>query len=149
MLRMRESVERRPEGVVVDQAVYERNAVQFFVHCGWNAKPSRPDSDCPEFTREGMSSTADLKQSGRSARYVFGLWTSIAVVCALSSLGGYALLGGLPEGGQSVVMAFAAGAILAMICDTMIPEAFRKAQALTGLVTVLGFVASYAVHQAG
>jgi ZIP family zinc transporter len=31
----------------------------------------------------------------------------------------------------------------------MIPEAFRKAQALTGLVTVLGFVASYAVHQAG
>jgi ZIP family zinc transporter len=98
---------------------------------------------------EGMSSTADLKQSGRSARYVFGLWTSIAVICALSSLGGYALLGGLPESGQSVVMAFAAGAILAMICDTMIPEAFRKAQALTGLVTVLGFVASYAVHQAG
>jgi ZIP family zinc transporter len=93
--------------------------------------------------------TADLKQSGRSARYVFGLWISIAVVCALSSLGGYALLGGLPESGQSVVMAFAAGAILAMICDTMIPEAFRKAQALTGLVTVLGFVASYAVHQAG
>jgi len=98
---------------------------------------------------EGMSSTADLKESGRGARYVFGLWTSIAVVCALSSLGGYALLGGLPESGQSVVMAFAAGAILAMICDTMIPEAFRKAQALTGLVTVLGFVASYAVHQAG
>ncbi|KDP92014.1 MULTISPECIES: ZIP family metal transporter [Clavibacter] len=98
---------------------------------------------------EGMSSTAGLKQSGRSARYVFGLWTSIAVVCALSALGGYALLGGLPESGQSVVMAFAAGAILAMICDTMIPEAFRRAQALTGLVTVLGFVASYAVHQAG
>ena len=43
----------------------------------------------------------------------------------------------------------AAGAILAMICDTMIPEAFRKAQTLTGLVTVLGFVASYAVHQVG
>ncbi|OUE23613.1 ZIP family metal transporter [Clavibacter michiganensis] len=98
---------------------------------------------------EGMSSTADLKRSGRSARYVFGLWSGIALVCALSALGGYALLGGLPESGQSVVMAFAAGAILAMICDTMIPEAFRKAQALTGLVTVLGFVASYAVHQAG
>jgi ZIP family zinc transporter len=98
---------------------------------------------------EGMSSTADLKESGRGPRYVFGLWISIAAICALSSLGGYALLGGLPEAGQSVVMAFAAGAILAMICDTMIPEAFRKAQTLTGLVTVLGFVASYAVHQAG
>ena len=35
------------------------------------------------------------------------------------------------------------------LIDTMIPEAFRKAQTLTGLVTVLGFVASYAVHQVG
>ncbi|GAA0964917.1 ZIP family metal transporter [Frigoribacterium faeni] len=96
---------------------------------------------------EGMSSTADLKSSGRSARYVFGLWTGIALVCALSAVGGYALLGSVPEGGQSFVMAFAAGAILAMICDTMIPEAFRKTQTLTGLVTVLGFVASYVVHQ--
>jgi len=98
---------------------------------------------------EGMSSTADLKQSGRGAGYVFGLWSGIAVICALSALGGYALLGGVPEGAQSFVMAFAAGAILAMICDTMIPEAFREAQTLTGLVTVLGFVASYAVHQVG
>jgi ZIP family zinc transporter len=98
---------------------------------------------------EGMSSTADLKESGRGAGYVFGLWSGIAVICALSALGGYALLGGVPEGAQSFVMAFAAGAILAMICDTMIPEAFRKAQTLTGLVTVLGFVASYAVHQVG
>ena len=98
---------------------------------------------------EGMSSTADLKESGRGARYVFGLWSGIAVICALSAIGGYVLLGGVPEGAQSFVMAFAAGAILAMICDTMIPEAFRKAQTLTGLVTVLGFVASYAVHQVG
>ncbi|MBD8611439.1 ZIP family zinc transporter [Frigoribacterium sp. CFBP 13729] len=98
---------------------------------------------------EGMSSTADLKESGRGARYVFGLWSGIAVVCALSAIGGYVLLGGVPEAAQSFVMAFAAGAILAMICDTMIPEAFRKAQTLTGLVTVLGFVASYAVHQVG
>ena len=98
---------------------------------------------------EGMSSTADLKASGRGAGYVFGLWSGIAAICALSALGGYALLGGVPEAAQSAVMAFAAGAILAMICDTMIPEAFRQTQALTGLVTVLGFVASYAVHQVG
>ena len=96
---------------------------------------------------EGMSSTADLKSSGRGARYVFGLWTGIAAVCALSALGGYALLGGVPAAGQSFVMAFAAGAILAMICDTMIPEAFRTTQTATGFVVVLGFVASYAVHQ--
>jgi len=98
---------------------------------------------------EGMSSTADLKGSGRGAGYVFGLWSGISAICALSALGGYALLGGVPEAAQSAVMAFAAGAILAMICDTMIPEAFRQTQALTGLVTVLGFVASYAVHQVG
>ena len=62
---------------------------------------------------------------------------------------GYGLLGGVSGGAMAAITALAAGAILAMIADTMIPEAFRKAQALTGLVTVLGFVASYAVHQAG
>ena len=96
---------------------------------------------------EGMSSTADLKASGRGPRYVFGLWIGIALVCALSALGGYALLGGVPAAGQAAVTAFAAGAILAMICDTMIPEAFRTTQTATGAVVVLGFVASYAVHQ--
>jgi len=98
---------------------------------------------------EGLSSTADMKAGGRSARYVFTVWGGIALACALSALGGYALLGQAPEGVQSFVTAIAAGAILAMLADTMLPEAFRKTGTWTGLITVVGFFAAYGIHTIG
>jgi ZIP family zinc transporter len=98
---------------------------------------------------EGLASTAELKSDKRSAKYVFGLWIGIAVACALSSLAGFVLLQPVPPGGTAFVTAIAAGAILAMICDTMIPEAFRDAKAWTGLIATIGFFASFGIHQAG
>lgn len=95
---------------------------------------------------EGLSSTADLKRSGRSARYVFTLWIGIAVGSAIASLLGFVLLDGASGDVIAFITAMAAGAILAMICDTMIPEAFRSAHALTGLLVTAGFLLSYAVH---
>ena len=95
---------------------------------------------------EGLSSTAELKADRRSARFVFGLWGGIAVACGLSSLAGFALLQPVPPGGTAFVTAVAAGAILAMICDTMIPEAFRDAKAFTGLIATVGFFTSFAIH---
>ena len=96
---------------------------------------------------EGLASTAELKADGRSARYVFALWIGIAVACALSSLGGFVLLDGVSEEATAFVTAIAAGAILAMITDTMIPEAFRDAKAFTGLIATVGFFVSFGVHQ--
>ncbi|HEV7848435.1 MAG TPA: ZIP family zinc transporter [Mycetocola sp.] len=96
---------------------------------------------------EGLAATAELKADRRSARYVFGLWIGIAVACGLSSLGGFMLLEGVPPAGTAFVTAIAAGAILAMISDTMIPEAFRDAKAFTGLIATIGFFASFGVHQ--
>ena len=95
---------------------------------------------------EGLSSTADLKRSGRSARYVFTLWIGIAVGSAIASLLGFVPLDGASGDVIAFITAMAAGAILAMICDTMIPEAFRSAHALTGLLVTAGFLLSYAVH---
>jgi ZIP family zinc transporter len=57
------------------------------------------------------------------------------------------LLEGVPPAGTAFVTAIAAGAILAMISDTMIPEAFRDAKAFTGLIATIGFFASFGVHQ--
>lgn len=96
---------------------------------------------------EGLASTAELKADGRGPRYVFGLWLGIAIACGLSSLGGYVLLQDVPPGGTAFVTAIAAGAILAMICDTMIPEAFREAKAFTGLIATIGFFVSFGIHQ--
>lgn len=73
---------------------------------------------------EGLSSTAGWKRAGRSPAYIFGVWGAIAMAVAVSALLGYLLLDGASPTTLAVVNAVAAGAILAMITDTMIPEAF-------------------------
>lgn len=95
---------------------------------------------------EGLSSTAGMKNAGRSARYVFGIWGVIAVACGLSAVLGYLLLDGAPPATVAAVNALAAGAILAMITDTMIPEAFENAALYSGLVATLGFLAAFSLH---
>ena len=92
---------------------------------------------------EGLSSSAGMRQSGRSATYVFGVWTSIAVACGLSSLIGYAIFGSFSPFIVAVTTAIAAGAMLTMIVDTMIPEAFADTHNWTGIITVFGFLVSF------
>nr|WP_204341757.1 ZIP family metal transporter [Micromonospora terminaliae] len=97
---------------------------------------------------EGMSSAAGMRQAGRSRRYVFLLWTAIALVSGAAALAGYALLGGAPPALLAGITALAAGAILAMITDTMVPEAYEDAHLLVGLITVLGFLVAFALSHA-
>jgi ZIP family zinc transporter len=97
---------------------------------------------------EGLSSAAGMKRSGRSARYVFGVWTTIALLSGLSALIGYVALGGAPPEVIAVITAVAAGAILTMIADTMIPEAFEKTHTWTGLITTVGFLVAFAIDRA-
>jgi ZIP family zinc transporter len=96
---------------------------------------------------EGLASTADLKRDNRGLRYVVALWAGIAFACAISSLLGFVLLDTASPQVTAVINAIAAGAILAMICDTMIPEAFDRARAFTGLLATVGFLTSFAIHQ--
>jgi zinc transporter, ZIP family len=98
---------------------------------------------------EGLSSAAGMKRNGRSARYVFGVWTTIAVVSAIAALLGYVTLGSAPPELIAVITAIAAGAILTMIADTMIPEAFEKTRSWTGLITTVGFLLAFAIDRAG
>jgi ZIP family zinc transporter len=97
---------------------------------------------------EGLSSAAGMKTSGRSARYVFGVWGGIALASAIAALLGYILLGGAPPELIAVITAVAAGAILTMIADTMIPEAFENTHAWTGLITTVGFLTAFAISLA-
>jgi ZIP family zinc transporter len=90
---------------------------------------------------EALSSTAGMRRAGRSARYVFGLWIGIAVMIGLAAaIAGLLLRGAGPAVG-STVEAFAAGAILALVSETMIPEAFHGSPQFNGLLLVVGFVA--------
>ncbi|HEX8429075.1 ZIP family zinc transporter [Hymenobacter sp.] len=92
---------------------------------------------------EGLSSAAGMKKAGRSSSYVLLLWAGIAVISGVSSLLGYTLFSGFSDEVVAGTMAVSAGAVLAMIADTMIPEAFAEAHNFTGLITVLGFLVSF------
>jgi len=69
----------------------------------------------------------------------------VMAVSGLASLVGVALLGGASPVILAVIQAFAAGAILAMLADTMMPEAFENGGRVVGLVTVAGFAAAFAL----
>jgi ZIP family zinc transporter len=98
---------------------------------------------------EGLSSAVGMKRAGRSAGYVFGVWTAIAAASALAAIAGYVLFAGSPPGLVAATTAVAAGAILAMLVDTMIPEAFAAAHDFAGLITVVGFLAAFALSKLG
>ncbi|MDA0564671.1 ZIP family zinc transporter [Streptomonospora sp. S1-112] len=94
---------------------------------------------------EGLSSSAGMRRSGRGPAYVFGVWGGIAAASTVSAVLGYAVVGGLPAPVVAAVTAVAAGAILAMIADTMIPEAFEDTHLAMGVITVAGFLVSFAL----
>jgi len=98
---------------------------------------------------EGLSSAAGMKKAGRSAVYIFGIWAGITAVSGLAALAGFTLFSGLPEGVIAATTAVAAGAILAMLVDTMIPEAFAEAHDFAGLITVAGFLCAFALSKHG
>ena len=92
---------------------------------------------------EGLSSAAGMKRAGRTPGYIFGVWGSIALVSAIAALSGYAIFSHFSADVIAATTALAAGAILAMLSDTMIPEAFEEAHNFAGLITVLGFLIAF------
>ncbi len=92
---------------------------------------------------EGISGTLGMKMAGMSDRRIMGLWIVTLAVTVLSSMAGYGFLGGAPPEVHAATMAFASGAILAMLSDTMIPEAFRFGGRGVALITVTGFLLAF------
>lgn len=98
---------------------------------------------------EGLSSAAGMKKAGRSASYIFGVWTVIAALSSIAALLGYALFSHFSVEVIAATTAIAAGGILAMISDTMIPEAFEETHDFAGLITVCGFLAAFILSKLG
>lgn len=96
---------------------------------------------------EGLSSAAGMKKANRSLVYIFGIWAGIALASGVASLLGYALFSHFSVEIIAATTAIAAGAILAMLTDTMIPEAFEQAHDFAGLITVCGFLAAFVLSK--
>ena len=120
-----------PEGVVLGLSVLHQGApglgtvTAFFL------------SNVPE----ALSSSAGMRRAGRSKRYVFGVWIGIALMISLAAAVAGLVLRRTGPAVRGTVEAFAAGAILALVSETMIPEAFHGSPQFNGLLLVVGFVA--------
>ena len=94
---------------------------------------------------EAIAATTGLASGGWTRRRILGLWTAVTLVCGLASLLGYAVFDSAGPAGLAFVLAFAGGAILTMLADTMMPEAFEHGGRLVGLLTTLGFGLAFAL----
>jgi ZIP family zinc transporter len=94
---------------------------------------------------EAIAATTGLRLSGWRTRDVIGLWLAVVLVSGLASLAGYGLFDSASPSVVAFVLSFAAGAILTMLADTMMPEAFERGGKLVGLATTLGFGLAFAV----
>ncbi len=92
---------------------------------------------------ESLSATAGLRAAGRSTGYVLGLWGAVCLASVLASAVGYAALGHSSPAAVAVVQSFAAGAIITMLADTMVPEATEHSGRLVGIFTVAGFAVAF------
>jgi ZIP family zinc transporter len=98
---------------------------------------------------EGLSSTVGMKRDGWKASRIFILWFVISLSTAIASLIGYTVFSHFPPQITSFALSVAAGGILAMLVDTMIPEAFSETHDMAGIITVVGFLISLLLSRWG
>jgi ZIP family zinc transporter len=94
---------------------------------------------------EAIGSASAMDAAGRSRATIARLWIAVALICTLATVVGYGIADSASRDLQAVIDGFAAGALLVMLIDSMIPEATRRAGNVAGLVTVLGFAVAAAL----
>ncbi|WP_037504255.1 ZIP family metal transporter [Sphingobium bisphenolivorans] len=98
---------------------------------------------------EGLSSAAGMKKAGRGPFYIFLVWGGIALASGIAAAFGNLALAGASPDIIAATMAVAAGAILAMLVDTMIPEATEETHEYSGLIAVAGFLLAFILSKLG
>lgn len=90
---------------------------------------------------QGLAGTTSLQEAGTPNRRIAVMWALLTVACGVASLLGYLMADNLNHVG-TYASAFAGGAVLMMLADSMIPESYRHGGRLVGLLTVIGFLAA-------
>ena len=94
---------------------------------------------------EAIAASTGLAAGGWAKRRIIGLWALVTDVCGFASLAGYGLFDTASPSTVAFVLAFAGGAILTMLADTMMPEVFEHGGKLVGVFTTLGFALAFAI----
>ena len=125
-----------PESMVIGLTIFEGGAV------GAAYLAAVFISNLPE----SISSTSGLATSGWKKSRILWMWIAIAVISGLASLAGYGLFQNSSPDTVAFVLAFAGGAILTMLAETMMPEAYEHGGKLVGVVTTIGFAVAFTIH---
>lgn len=96
---------------------------------------------------QGLAGTTGLRSAGYSSGRILLLWAGLTLVSGVAAAIGFQLGGSVPDDGLDA-KAFAAGALLMMLADSMIPEAYEHGGRTVGLLTVLGFLTAAALSVA-
>ena len=96
---------------------------------------------------EGLSSATGMRHAGWSAMRVVGVWAAIALISGWPRCWATWSSAALPLSAVAAITGVAAGGVLAMLADTMIPEAFEIAHEFTGLITVAGFLVAFVLSK--
>jgi len=122
-----------PESFVLGSSIVDEGTVPIAVVVGVFV------SNVPE----ALSGTAGLLAAGWRHRRVFTLWTAVVLASVAATVAGWLLIDNVGSTGGAFITAFAAGALLVMLADTLIPEAFQLGGREAGLVTALGFAVGF------
>jgi len=98
---------------------------------------------------EGLASTEGMKSNGRSKKYILMLWSIAVIIGTISTAIGFAVLSKASPFVISVAISFAAGAILVMLAESMIPEAFEEGGSKIGLAAMTGFAIAFVLGRFG
>lgn len=92
---------------------------------------------------ESISSIDDLKKEGFSIRQIYFTWSIVSISCVIAAISSFIFLKNTSLNTRGIIEAFASGAILAMLADSMMPEAYEEGGYLIGLLTILGFLTAF------
>jgi ZIP family zinc transporter len=98
---------------------------------------------------EGLASTEGMKANGRDKKYILTLWSLAVIIGTISTAIGFTVLSKASPFVISVAISFAAGAILVMLAESMIPEAFEEGGSRIGLAAMAGFAIAFVLGRLG
>ena len=124
-----------PESIVIGLGIYEGGTVSLAMLVAVFI------SNLPE----AIAGTTGMKAGGWKNKNILLLWLFISIVCAVSTVAGYSLFSGASKEWLAFIQAFAGGAILIVLANSMMPESYEHGKKLAGIFTVLGFAISVLV----
>jgi zinc transporter, ZIP family len=92
---------------------------------------------------ESLVGAVAMRDAGRSAGFAIGVWSAAAVLLAAAVVFGYSIFSGVNETSLAFAMAFAGGAVLASLADTLMPEAFEHGRPFNSFATAAGFFVAF------